>query len=65
MQIPHTDSDDYADLMDFIASSGRVANTPAVLQMAPELGALMWSARAAAMTQSIAALARAARIDAR
>lgn len=59
-QIPATDSSEFADLMDFIATSGRTRNSPFVTDNAEPLIARMWSGRAKAMTQSLAALAKAA-----
>ena len=59
-QIPATDSSEFADLMDFIATSGRTRNSPFVTDNADKLVAQMWSGRAKAMTQSLAAMAKAA-----
>jgi hypothetical protein len=59
-QVPHTDSSEFADLMDFIATSGRVRSHPYVNENADKLVSQMWSGRAKAMTQSLAAMAKAA-----
>jgi len=59
-QVPDTDSSEFAALMDFIATSGRVRSHPSVSENADELVSRMWSGRAKAMTQSIAAMAMAA-----
>jgi len=60
MQIPHTDSDEYEALLDFIATSGRSRSHPFVNENADPLIARMWSGRAKAMTQALAATATAA-----
>jgi hypothetical protein len=46
--------------MDFIATSGRVHSHPSITENADALAATMWSGRAKAMTQSLAAMAKAA-----
>ena len=58
-QIPDTDSSEFADLMDFIATSGRTRNGPFVNENADELATHLWSNRAREMTQSLFAMARA------
>jgi hypothetical protein len=57
---PDTDSDDFADLMDFIATSGRTRNGAFVTENAEKLVNQMWAGRAQAMTQSLVAVANAA-----
>jgi hypothetical protein len=52
-QLPDTDSSEFADLMDFIATSGRTRNGPFVNENADKLAMRMWSGRARAMTQSL------------
>ncbi|MEJ8813481.1 hypothetical protein WKW77_20515 [Variovorax ureilyticus] len=59
-QIPDTDSSDFADLMDFIATSGRTRNGAFVNENADQLVMNMWAGRAQAMTQSLVAVAKAA-----
>ena len=63
MQIPDTDSSEYAALIEFVATSGRSRTHPRVNDKAQSLIARMWSVRARAMTQSLAALAKAAFVD--
>ena len=59
MQTIHTDSDDYADLMDFIMSGGRVnAQLGSHIDQA-ELISEMWAPRARAMTNASLAIAHA------
>jgi hypothetical protein len=58
-QIPDTDSSEFADLMDFIATSGRTRNSPFVNENAEKLASHLWSNRARAITQSLFAVARA------
>jgi len=58
-QIPDTDSTDFADLMDFIATSGRTRNGTFVNENAEQLVTSMWADRAQAMTQSLVAVAKA------
>jgi hypothetical protein len=59
-QVPDTDTSEFAALMDFIATSGRVRSHPSVSENADQLVSQMWSSRAKAMTQSLAAMAKAA-----
>lgn len=59
-QIPDTDSTDFADLMDFIATSGRTRNGAFVNENADQLVMNMWAGRAQAMTQSLVAVGKAA-----
>ena len=59
-QVPDTDTSEFAALMDFIATSGRVRSHPSVTENADKLVSQMWSGRAKAMTQSLAAMAKAA-----
>ena len=59
-QIPDTDSSDFADLMDFIATSGRTRNGAFVNENADQLVMNMWAGRAQAMTQSLVPVAKAA-----
>ena len=59
MKTIHTDSEDYADMMDFIMSGGRVS-----AQLGPhvdkdELVAELWAPRARAMTNASWAIAQA------
>lgn len=58
-QIPDTDSDAFADLMDFIATSGRTRNSGFVTENADLLVSRMWADRAQAMTLSLTTMARA------
>lgn len=59
MQTIHTDSDDYADLMDFVMSGGRVnAQLGAHIDQA-ELISEIWAPRARAMTNASMAIAQA------
>jgi hypothetical protein len=58
-KFPDTDSDDFADLMDFIMTSGRTRNGDFVNENADKLTAHMWAGRAQAMTQSLVAVAKA------
>ena len=60
MQVPDTDSSEYAALIEFAATSGRTRSHPAIEQKADELISRMWAARASAMTQTLSALAKAA-----
>lgn len=60
MHIPHTDTSEYAALVEFAATSGRSRSHPSVEKNAGQLIARFWSARAQAMTESLAALAKAA-----
>lgn len=57
---PDTDSEDFADLMDFIVTSGRTRNGTFVTENAEKLVNQMWAGRAQAMTQSLIAMANAA-----
>jgi len=57
---PKPDSSEFAALMDFVATSGRTVNHPAVMQKADKLASEMLAGRAKAMTLSLAAMARAA-----
>ena len=57
--IPDTDSSDFADLMDFIATSGRSRNGSFVNENADQLVQQMWAGRAHGMTQSLVAIAKA------
>jgi hypothetical protein len=59
MQVPDTDSSEYAALIEFAATSGRTRSHPAVEKKAGELISRMWASRASAMTQSLSALAKA------
>ncbi|MDM0032569.1 hypothetical protein QTI33_10575 [Variovorax sp. J22P271] len=59
-QIPDTDSSAFADLMDFIATSGRTRNTGYVTENAEQLVSHMWADRARAMTVSLTTMAQAA-----
>lgn len=59
MQVPDTDTSEYAALIEFAATSGRSRVHPSVQENASELIARMLSSRAKAMTQSLAALAKA------
>lgn len=61
-QIPDTDSADFADLMDFIATSGRTRNGAFVNENADQLVMDMWAGRAQAMTQSLVAMAKASSV---
>jgi hypothetical protein len=56
---PETDSSEFADLMDFIATSGRTRTGAFVNENADKLVAQMWAGRAQAMTQSLVAVAKA------
>jgi hypothetical protein len=58
-QIPDTDSSAFADLMDFIATSGRTRNTGFVTENAEQLVSHMWADRARAMTVSLTTMAQA------
>ncbi|RZL55337.1 MAG: hypothetical protein EOP70_10260 [Variovorax sp.] len=59
MQTIHPDSDDYADLMDFVMSGGRVnAQLGAHIDQA-ELISDIWAPRARAMTNASLAIAQA------
>ncbi len=58
-QIPATDSSDFADLMDFIATSGRTRNEGYVAENADRLAARMWADRAQAMTLALTTMAKA------
>jgi len=60
--IPDTDSADFADLMDFIATSGRTRNGAFVKENADQLVMDMWASRAQAMTQSLVAVAKASSV---
>lgn len=60
MQVPDTDTSEYAALIEFVATSGRSRSHPSVIENAGELIADMWSTRAKAMSQSLAAMAKAA-----
>ncbi|VTU30247.1 hypothetical protein SRS16CHR_04634 [Variovorax sp. SRS16] len=60
MQVPDTDTSEYAALIEFVATSGRSRSHPSVIENAGELIANMWSSRAKAMTQSLATMAKAA-----
>ena len=57
--VPDTDSTDFADLMDFIATSGRTRNGTYVNENADQLVQQMWAGRAQGMTQSLVAIAKA------
>ena len=59
MQIPDTDTSEYAALIEFAATSGRSRVHPTVEKNADQLIARFWSARAQAMTQALAAVAKA------
>ena len=61
-QIPDTDSTDFADLMDFIATSGRTRNGAFVNENADQFVMNMWADRAQAMTQSLVAVAKASSV---
>jgi hypothetical protein len=58
-QIPDTDSDAFADLMDFITTSGRTRNSGFVTDNADLLVSSMWADRAQAMTLSLTTMAKA------
>lgn len=58
-QIPDTDSSAFADLMDFIATSGRTRNQGFVTENADPLVSHMWADRAQAMTLSLTTMAKA------
>ena len=60
MQTIHTDSDDYADMMDFIMSGGRVSAQLGSHIDQDELISEMWAPRARAMTDASVAIAQAA-----
>jgi hypothetical protein len=60
MHTPDTDTSEYAALVEFAATSGRSRTHPAVVEKADALIARFWSARAQAMTQALAAMAKAA-----
>ncbi|MGJ7582533.1 hypothetical protein ACSFA3_20330 [Variovorax sp. RHLX14] len=60
MQTIHTDSEDYADMMDFIMSGGRVDTQLGSHIDKAELIAEMWAPRARAMTNASIAIAHAA-----
>ncbi|MEJ7688403.1 MAG: hypothetical protein WKG52_16240 [Variovorax sp.] len=62
MQTPGTDTSEYAALIEFAATSGRSRIHPAVAANADRLIAGFWSARAQAMTQALAATAKAAMV---
>ena len=59
MQTIHTDSEDYADLMDFIMSGGRVSEQLGSHIDKSELISEMWAPRARAMTNASLAIAQA------
>lgn len=59
MQVPDTDTSEYAALIEFAATSGRSRIHPSVTENAGELIARMLSTRADAMTRSLIALAKA------
>ena len=58
MQIPDTDTSEYAALIEFAATSGRSRVHPTIEKNADQLIARFWAARAQAMTQALAAMAR-------
>ena len=58
-QIPDTDSSAFADLMDFIATSGRTRNHGFVTENADQLVSHMWADRAQAMTLALTTMAKA------
>ena len=60
MHIPDTDTSEYAALIEFAATSGRSCIHPNVEKNAGQLIARFWSARAQAMTEALAAMAKAA-----
>jgi hypothetical protein len=60
MDTPDTDTSEYAALVEFAATSGRSRIHPAVVENADKLITRFWSARAQAMTQALAAMAKAA-----
>ena len=60
MQTIHTDSEDYADLMDFIMSGGRVSAQLGAHVDKAELISEIWAPRARAMTNASIAIAQAA-----
>jgi hypothetical protein len=60
MQIPDTDTSEYAALVEFAATSGRSRVHPTIEKNADQLIAHFWSARAQAMTEALAAMATAA-----
>ena len=58
-QIPDTDSSAFADLMDFIATSGRTRSSGFVTDNAEQLVSHMWADRAQAMVASLTTMAKA------
>ena len=60
MQIPDTDTSEYAALIEFAVTAGRLCSHPGVERNAGRLIAQFYSARARAMTEALAALAKAA-----
>ena len=64
MQTLHLDSDDYADMLDFIATGGRAGSLPSTHPDMAPLVAEMWAPRARAMTTAVVAIAHAV-IDSR
>ncbi|GAA4350753.1 hypothetical protein GCM10023165_38340 [Variovorax defluvii] len=60
MQIPDTDTSEYAALIEFAATSGRSRVHPSIVKNADQLSAHFLSGRAQAMTQALAAVAKAA-----
>ncbi|VTU40628.1 hypothetical protein H4CHR_05350 [Variovorax sp. PBS-H4] len=60
MHIPDTDTSEYAALIEFAATSGRSRIHPNVEKNAGQLIARFWSTRARAMTEALAAVAKAA-----
>ena len=60
MHIPETDTSEYAALIEFAATSGRSRIHPKVSEKADELASNFLSGRARAMSQALAALAKAA-----
>jgi len=64
MQTLHLDSDDYADMLDFIATGGRAGSVPSSQGDPAQFVAEMWAPRARAMTTAVVAIAHAV-IDSR
>lgn len=60
MQVPDTDTSEYAALIEFMATSGRSRAHPSIKEKADGIIKHVWSARAQAMTESLTALAKAA-----
>ena len=63
-QIPATDSSDFADLMDFFATSGRVRQGALAGDEGDRWAKAMWADRARAMSMAMAAVGAAAQSSA-